>query len=356
MFKRCLCLLTALCLALPLCLGFGGCSVPTQTGSGLAVPEGMVDATPIGNRFAFFIPSGWTAESSTGVLQATVSVYSSANVTAVAFPSERSLEEYWLASRDEIAAKFKDGFKVEEFNGAEGEKVLMDGAAALRYKYSGTYYTDVAVNQDMYMTKKDGYIYVLTYTAAASEYAAYTSEVASIVENFRFLTPAESTPTPPATDTEGAPEGMHNIAIADYNAYRFYIPTSWTVDMQTGITSAYVSDTDRSSVSLSCYYPSNASVTSIETYWDALQKSYKALYTDYAVTDKPEKDEKPTKIAGLDGATYVFTGRNGGTDYRVMQVFFIRGSYIYTFTYTATEAAYESHLAEVNRIMEAITF
>lgn len=350
MFKRCLCLLTALCLALPLCLA--GCSAPEQTGSGLAVPDGMVDATPTGSRFAFFIPSGWSVDGSTGVLQATVSVYSSVNVTAVAFPSDRSLTEYWAASEDEIRAKFKDDFKFDE----EAGQTLMDSAAALRYKYSGTYYTETMMHQDMYLTKKDGYIYVLTYTANADEYSAYTNQVNSIVENFRFLSPTESTPTPPATDAEGAPEGMHNIAIADYNSYRFYVPTSWTVDMQTGITSAYVSDADRSSVSLSCYYPSNASVTSIETYWDALQKSYKALYTDYTVTDKPEEGEEPTKIAGLDGAAYVFTGTNGGASYRVMQVFFIRGSYIYTFTYTATEAAYESHLAEVGRIMEAIAF
>ena len=149
---------------------------------------------------------------------------------------------------------------------------------------------------------------------------------------------------------------MHNIAVADYNAYRFYVPTAWTVDMQTGITSAYVSADDRSSVSLSCYYPSNASITSIETYWDALQKSYKALYADYTVVDKPEDGEEPAKIAGLDGARYVFTGTNGGVTYRVMQIFFIRGSYIYTFTYTATDAAYESHLDEVARIAEAIAF
>lgn len=349
--KRITCLLAALCLVLPLCMGLASCGTPQTGGSGLVAPDGMFDATPAGSRFAFFVPSGWTVDSSTGVLQASVSAYTTANVTAVAFPSECSLTEYWAKSAAEIAAKFTE-FSLDE----EGGQTLMDGAAALRYKYSGTYYTELAVKQDMYMTKKDGMIYLLTYTATAEEYDSYSPEVTAIVENFKFLAPQSGESQPPVTDTEGAPAGMHNIAVSAYNDYRFYVPTDWQVDMQTGITAAYVSDGDRTSVSLSCYYPSNASITSIETYWEALQASYSHLYADYTVTDKPEKDEEPVKIGGYDGAKYEFSGKAGGVSYRVMQIFFIRGSYIYTFTYTATETAYETHLPTVKQIIGAITF
>ena len=49
-------------------------------------------------------------------------------------------------------------------------------------------------------------------------------------------------------------------------------------------------------------------------------------------------------------------GTRGGVAYRTMQIFFVRGSYIYVFTYTATEAAFDTHKTEIDSIVANITF
>lgn len=339
-----------LCLLLPLCLT--GCGEVTAGASGLETPQGMQDATRVGQDFAFFIPSGWAVDHSTGISIATPSTFSTVNVTAASFASSLSAEEYFKQSEDEIAAKFTDFAMVDE----QPVTLIMDEAAAVCYTYTGKYYTGTEMQQSLYITRKDGRLYVLTYTASVEEADSYRNQVKAIVDCFRFLTPTDSeTPTPSPVEGD-APDGMRDIANSAINAYRFFIPEEWVTDMQTGITSAYVSESDRSSVSLTCTYPQNSAIRSIKDYWDALQTSYKNLYTDYRIISEQKESDAPTEIGGYDGAKYVFAGESGGVSYRVMQIFFVRGSYIYTFTYTATEENYETHLPTVEKIVSEIRF
>ncbi len=344
-------LLLALCLAaLPLV----SCADTATTQSGVEVPAGMQDATGDGQGYAFFVPSGWTVDFSTGITVASVSALSGVNVTLAIFPSDASPEEYWAQSRDEIAAKFTD-FRMEE----EAGTTLLDGAAALRYHYGGTYYTGTAYRQLQYLSRHAGNLFVLTCTAPESQYDQYRAQFDAITDSFRFLdgtvVPGADGNAPGASDQSGAPDGMKDISDPAIHAYRLFVPDSWRTDMQTGICSAYVSDSDRSSISLTCYYPSNSNIHSIRDYWDALQKSYASLYTDYRVLSTATADTA-IPVAGTDGAPYTFSGTNGGVSYRVLQVFFLRGSYIYTFTYTATDALFDTHMPEVEQILASLSF
>ena len=124
--------------------------------------------------------------------------------------------------------------------------------------------------------------------------------------------------------------------------------------MQTGVVSAYASESDRTSVSLLSAYPP-AGIQTVADYFAAMEADRKALLSDYRVlVDADAKDE--VAIAGGKGQRFVYEGTNGGVTYRIAQVFFVRGTRLYTFPYTARAEVYEQHEATVEKILAAFSF
>lgn len=346
--------LIALCLFLALLLptaALVGCQSPSE--DGVNVPVGMQDATGNGRGYHFFVPEGWSVDHSTGLTMVSVSLYSSASLSLYITESEKTPEEYFAASREGIEGRFVD-FVLD----TEAEMVTMGGNAALRYVYHGTYYTEHEFKVMQYVTKKNGHIFVLTYMANAKEFDQYTEVVGMVATDFVFT---EEAPCPAGAENkkagsyENAPEGTRQISLDDIHDYRLFVPDAWYTDMQSGIVSAYVSDTDRSNISLSQNYPPSG-VNTIAGYFEALQPSYESLYENYEVLFAQGEGDKPISIGGHEGALYLLRGEHDGVAYRMMQIFFVRGSYIYTFTYTATDAAFDTHKATVDDIVSNITF
>ena len=103
----------------------------------------------------------------------------------------------------------------------------------------------------------------------------------------------------------------------------------------------------------------------VPEYFDYLEKTYyQENLTDYQLLTVTEKADGSTvkgetgkaTTAELDSLQYVFTFTYHEKSYRILQALFVKGSYIYTFTYTASEELYESHLAEAESILAAIQF
>lgn len=349
--RRLLVLLLLTALLLPTA-ALAACQAPAG-GDDVNVPVGMQNATGNGSGYYFFVPSDWQVDHSTGLTMATVSLYSSVTLSLYITESDKTVEEYFADSREGIEGRFDD-FAFDE----EGEMATVGGNAALRYVYHGKYYTGHETKTMQYVTKKNGHLFVLTYTANTSEYDRYTEAMSMIAADFVFTDAeirAAGENDPKAGRYDGAPEGMRDIALEGIHDYRLFIPDAWQTDMQSGIVSAYVSDTDRSNISLSRHYPPSG-VNTIAEFFDALQTSYQTLYEDYEVLDKQEEGEKPITIGGREGALYLFSGKHNGVTYRTMQIFFVRGSYIYVFTYTATDAAFDTHRTAVDDIISKITF
>ncbi len=352
MKRTCTALCLLLCLLFPL---FGMAACGESTAEGVDVPQGMQNATGEEQGYYYFLPEGWAVEHTTGITMATPSAYANTTLSLAVFSSERSVEEYWLQSREETTAKFTD-FTMEE----EGAETLLGtagegGRAARRYTFSGTYYTGTAYRICQFIARANGRIHVLTYTSTTEEYDDYKAQFDTVTQVFVFTEEAASSTTPDVSGT--VTDGMRQLSDPDIHAYTFSVPETWIPAMQTGILSAYVSDSDRSSVSFTCLYPEG--ISTLKDYWEALQPSYQHMYQDYAVQETgitTDAEGNTLTVAGLPAARYTFTGKNGGVEYRVTQYFLIRGSYIYTFTYTAQSAHYEEHLSDVSRILSHITF
>lgn len=339
----------ALGLALLLCLPLLLCGCGTaDAGDGSNAPSGMMNAAAPGAGYYLFVPQDWLVDRREGVTVVSVSSYSSVSISLADFASDKSPAEYWAASLSETEARFTEMTITED-----GRDAAMGGVAALRYSFSGKYHDGNVYAFTQCIAKKDGRLYVLTYTASETEYETYQSGLNTIIENFKFTerTDGESGGTP---NTNGAPEGMQQISNDAIHEFGFFVPLSWVADMQTGYISAYVAETDRTNVSLVAHYPPSG-VSNVAEYFATMEDERQSLLTDYRLLSGGEAgDEVP--VAGGKGARYVYEGENGGVTYRISQVFFVRGAYIYTYTYTATADLYEQHLPEAEAILAAITF
>ncbi len=340
--------ITALCLALFLCLPvlLCGCSGGGND-TGVDTPSGMQLASPAGVGYYLFVPQGWLVEDRGAITVASMSAYSSVSVTMVDFTSEKSPAEYWETSHAENEQKFTDIVMKEE-----GKDTVMDGSAALRYAFSGVYHDGNTYAFLQCITKKDGRLYVLTYTASEAEYETNLPAANSIIEAFAFAE-KQDVPQDKTEITDGAPEGMKQISDDGIHPFRFYVPISWKTDMQSGFLSAYVSEDDRSNVSFVSSNPPPG-VQDVSAFFASMQEERENLLSNYRLLSPEGKEPMEVEVAGGRGYGYVYEGENGGVTYRVYQVIFVSGAYFYTFTYTATADLYDTHMPEVESILASL--
>ena len=336
------CLALLLSLPLLLCACAGGADE-----NGVAVPNGTKNAAASEASYYMFVPTDWLADPYGENTMVTVSTYSSVSLSLTSFESDKTPEAYWEESRADFARTLTD------FRAEEAENASMDGVAAKRFRFFGKYgETEHGFMQCV--CKKDGRLYVLTYTASMDEFAEYEKSVDGVLSYFKFKKSGGAESLPIET-TEGAPEGMKQISRPDIHEYRFFVPADWKTARQDGLVAAYVSDADKTSVSVTGNYPPTG-ISSIADYFASMEGDRKTMLFDYRLISGGEKEDEVEVGDGLKGALYVYEGKNGGVDYRIAQIFFVRGSNIYTLTYTATVADYDLHYAAFEEIATAMTF
>lgn len=342
----------ALLLSLALCMLLTSCAAPQEAG-GVPIPQGMKDATGDGVGYYLFLPNDWKVDHSTGV---TIATYATARIVFSSFNSKREPDEYWNASRAETEEMFTD-FHMDE----EAASTLFGKNAALRYKFSGILYDGNGDGKKdkygvtQYVSKRNGKMYVLTYMAPfEKDYEQYTTVVEAIVTNFLFTDKEETggTPASPSDADNAVNGGVKDIADPAIHDFHLYVPTSWVTDLQNGTVSAYVSEENRTSISLVRNYPTAANT--LPEYFNNLEKEYKEQLSDYRLVKKEE--HRKATADGIDSLRYEFTATKGGTAYRFFQELFVKGSYVYTFTYTATEEQYAQHVDEADAMIAGIVF
>ena len=149
----------------------------------------------------------------------------------------------------------------------------------------------------------------------------------------------------PATDI---PEGMQ-VASLDGVEYALFVPETWTVNKNSGVSGAYVSAYDKSNVSLISYLPTEAMTT--EQYWAKCEESYAAEFADYALAESGS-----ATMGGMAVPYYVYTATIGDESYKFLQAIAGNGGMFYNLTYTATVDNYDLHIEEVMKIIEEFTF
>ena len=149
----------------------------------------------------------------------------------------------------------------------------------------------------------------------------------------------------PAADV---PEGM-KLASLDGVEYALFVPESWTLNNNSGVSGAYVSAYDKSNVSLVSYLPTTAMTT--EQYWEMCRESYAAEFDNFALVEQGS-----ATMGGMAVPYYVYTATIGGENYQFLQAIGGNGGMFYNLTYTATVDNYDLHIEEVMKIIEEFTF
>lgn len=147
---------------------------------------------------------------------------------------------------------------------------------------------------------------------------------------------------------DNAPSGM-KLASNEICDYYFYVPTNWTVSMSTGVTSAYYSEKDRSNISMTSY--ALADTMTAEEYWESIKSTYTALFAEMS-----EPEVKTTALDGIEAKQYTYTAKAGEEQYKIMQVFCVKGDTVYVFTFTATPEKFEEHIDKVALVLAEFRF
>ncbi|MBQ3900551.1 MAG: hypothetical protein IKR53_05245 [Clostridia bacterium] len=147
------------------------------------------------------------------------------------------------------------------------------------------------------------------------------------------------------------PDGMKLASDPKSASYTLYVPEDWTVDVQNSSTRAYCSKEDRSSVMVMTGETENTD-TPVRDWWESGLSELKALYPDFELVTEGEK----VKFGGADAEKYVYSGTFDGTKFKYTQVAAVKRGVIYVLTYGAPEDKWESHVGEVEKIIENFSF
>lgn len=139
---------------------------------------------------------------------------------------------------------------------------------------------------------------------------------------------------------DGAPMGLQ-LASMEEAEYRFYVPDEWTVDLSTGIASAYVSEANRTNLSLTAYELTD-DVKTIDDYWAKYEAGFAEIFSDYELLGSEN-----ILLDSFGAKTYEYKASLGGIGYHFSQTICIHGETVYIITYTAgSDQLFDDHFED----------
>ena len=315
------------------------------------VPENMQYATVAGSDYRLFLPIDWNLLTDTGVSGGYASMQNKAIIYVKVYENPESLEarDFWsTVLMPSLLGSFE---KLEPVSTLTPVESTLNEHAAITAPFEGTREMVTYQGQHVICPKNDK-IYVLTFCAMKDVYEGYLGVFDTVKKSFKFSdTPFEpKEPVNTVDPNAEAPEGMQ-LASNDDVAYRFYVPKSWMLDKNLPTSSAYVSESDRTNVNVTVYMPEEDHIESVDDYFaTCLEELKKGMEIVGEVTGTE------VTLDGRPGKTYEYTGIVSGKTYRFAQTITSYRGMIYTITYTATEANYDTHRATYLDMLAAFDF
>ena len=332
------------------------------------VPDGYQLIVCEGDKFRLYVPTSWISNTESGITGAysTVDENASVCVYMLDVSAEIPLADYW----SECEANYTDSF--EDFTViSKDEKYSLGGSKAICVEFSLTKkITSDDIPENVEKTEKvkykylqvisrfDGDTYTLIFGAPEANYDKHIAtvkgedsdgEFAGIIPYFEF------TRDPYYTDEEKefshkveAPEGMKLVSTEE-RPYRFFVPETWQADYRSALSAAYYSEDDKSNVSLQGHMLGVDNMA-LEDYFAQSEDKCKSLYGDgYTLVSKDDTllmgDQKSLR--------YTYTVKSGENEYKIMQSICVKGAMAYVFTYTSTPDKFDSHLEDINKMLDA---
>ena len=236
---------------------------------------------------------------------------------------------------------------------------------AKKYVYSYTYKEFSYTCMQIFVTYGQRF-FIFTYTASnakrndgeLSYYEYYLDKVQATIDAVKIV---DKSGAAPVIEYERDSEGYKLISDKDLAGFKFYVPDSFHTDHSSALVSA--THTDGSNVNMS---RTTYTQVSSEAYWEARKKNIEA-YADKVtnengelVTSLQQIGDKPTQLK-LDNIrwalAYEYTYVYEGVTYHVYQVHIVQSATDgYVFTYMATEENYQTHLKEIEKILNKIEY
>ncbi len=141
--------------------------------------------------------------------------------------------------------------------------------------------------------------------------------------------------------------------------YYFFYPADWLLDRNdAGLTSAFVSETDFSNVSITAFTAS-ASYQSLADYVENYYfTQFEDNFNNLEIERNQDKSLKKSsmKIDGCDAIAVNYKAVFSGEEYSFRAWFISYNGYIYNVLYTAKTEVFESHLEEATVTAEQLKF
>lgn len=332
---------------------------------GEEAPEGMQIACCAGADYRLYVPTSWVVNTSYGVSGAYRNIKEQSTVSVVSYPvgdytagmteagvnmTESGARIEWFWNDQCLSAVARQALngevtRVEE----ECVSTSLGGANAKQYRYSALI-DGQRLHFLQVVAERGERFYVFAFTANEKMFESCISDALKMLEVFIFADPYE-----PGSVKEikggDVPEGM-KLASGEDVAYRLYVPNDWALRYDQSIYSAYV-EADGTSVSV-LPYMHNAGSISVAGYFEMSQAQMKSIAGEegYRLVSTTEN----ATLGGRKATVYEFYFRVGGVDYHYRQIIAAYRGMIYCVTYTATDAAYNAHMAEFDAIVGAFEF
>ena len=330
-----------------------------------SIPEGMKLATAAGSDYRLYIPTAWNANTAYGVSGG----YYNLDVLSTVSFAKYEITQEMQAELDAGAADEYENGRLDWFWVGhclpDLESMLLAGSMApplseadlINELNARKYYTRGIVRGTMLyfmqvVCEREGAFYVFSYTADEEIFDALLADVEKMLDYLKFDEPYYPDEYVKALSKDtSAPEGM-KIASGDDVAYRFYVPTEWTINRDESIFAAYLAS-DRSNVSVVPYSPS-ADQMSVAEYFTLCENALKDTFgaDNYQAIGSPEK----TELGGRVATVYVYTIKIGQQTYKYMQVIAAYKSMLYSLTYTARLDCFDAHVSDVEAMIDAFEF
>ena len=311
-------------------------------------PEGMQSATVAGEPFILYVPKTFTVNTSSGVSSAYMTF--DANYTNSIIVTARYYTPDTDMTVDEYVSLLGESFTEA---GTDTEltslsSTVLAGLDAKKMDYTLTK-DSKTYSVSQYITKHKGDMVSLTFYVSAENNEMFLDGIEQILTYFTLTDKAEVTGDNKVD--KHTPDGM-KIASADNLEYRFYVPTAWICDSESGISEAHYPESDKSNVTVTSYSPTSA--MTLEEYFELVNKSYQDTLASYSVTDT----KKDLTVADNDAISLEFKAKYGDREYVVHQVmvYYPQVKLFYNITYTATAESAPLHTDDFSAMVDAFTF
>ena len=147
--------------------------------------------------------------------------------------------------------------------------------------------------------------------------------------------------------SSNAPDGMKNVA-KEKDPFNLYVPQSWMTNSG-DVVGAYYSSYDKSNITI---MPYGGDFATTDEYWEDFKTRCAAEFAEFEVI----KEKEAKVVAQRNALQFVYKLKVDEIVYQCQQTVLSYGNLLYVITYTAAADKYETHLSDIDNILNVFEF